>query len=332
MVKLILVFTCGCWMHGLAMAQTAAEIGSGKAASTEAKFRTPDGRPDLQGLWDYSTITPLERPAELAGKARFQDQKEAAEWASGSWARFFRSLPKDSVKDYDVGWLDRGKVIKTLRTSLIIDPADGKLPPLTEEAKKRMAAGDAQLKGHELDGPENLGLQARCLSIVGSGAPILSSVYDNLLRVVQSPGFVSMETEMNHETRVIRLDGQPHLPPQIRLWQGDSRGHWEGDTLVVETTNFVTLTVGSRSAFQPLSEKTAYRGTSRDLKLTERFRLLDADTLLYQFTVDDPTTFVRPWTAELAASRAAGPLLEYACHEGNYSMTGVLAGARAQGK
>ena len=331
MASLLLMVVVLCLAPKFARAQSAVAKGKGKTVSKEASLRTPDGQPDLQGLWDYSTITPLERPAELAGKERFRDQAEAAEWERGSWDRFFRNLPKDSVRDYDVGWLDRGKVTKTLRTALLIDPADGKLPALTEEAKQRLKEEAARVRGHELDGPENQGLQARCLAISGSGAPIMSSVYDNLLRIVQGPEFIAMETEMNHETRVVRMDGQPHLPPHIRLWQGDSRGHWESDTLVVETTNFITLTVGA-AGFRALSDKTAYRGTSRDLKLSERFRRLDADTLQYQFTVDDPSTYVRPWTAELTASLAKGPMVEYACHEGNYSMTGVLAGARAAEK
>jgi hypothetical protein len=317
---------------GLVKAQSPAarRVAGTASKSKEAESRSPDGHRDLEGLWNYATVTPLERPAELAGRERFVDEKEAAEWARRAQQRMFRGGP-NGFKDYDIGWLDRGGMLKTLRTSLIIDPPDGKLPAYTEEAKKRFAERDARNKGHELDGPENRSLQERCLGIVGSGAPIMSSVYDNLLRIVQSTTSVALLTEMNHETRVIPLDNRPHAPLSIRLWQGDSRGHWEGDTLVVETTNFIIPTFNF--AFTGVvNDATWYRGTTRDLKLTERFRRLDADTLLYQFTVDDPSTYVRPWTAELTASRAEGPMLDYACHEGNYSMTDVLAGARADGK
>jgi hypothetical protein len=282
-------------------------------------------------LWNYSTVTPLERPKELAGKDRFLNQQEAVEWARRGRQRLGGDNP-NGFRDYDVGWLDRGGILKTLRTSLIIDPPDGKLPAFTEEAKKRLAERDVQEKGHELDGPENRSLQERCLVIIGSGAPIMPSVYDNLLRIVQSPGAVSMETEMNHETRVIHLDGKPHLPAKIRLWEGDSRGHWEGDTLVVETTNFITMTLALPVIFEDISTITKYRGTTRDIKLTERFNRTDANTLVYQFTLDDPSTFVKPWTAELVASKVDVPMVEYACHEGNYSLTDVLAGARAEGK
>jgi hypothetical protein len=310
----------------LAMAQT----GASKASSSQW-VNTPDGHSALEGLWNYATATPLERPSELAGKENFANEKEATEWVRHAMAQRFRGN-RNGFRDYDAGWTDRGNVIKTLHTSLIIDPPDGKLPAFTDEAKKRIAERDANAKGHEADGPENRSLQEQCLVIIGSGAPIMPSVYDNLLRIVQNPSFISMETEMNHEARVLRLDGKPHLPPQIRLWEGDSRGGWEGDTLVVETTNFVTLTLAAPHLFQDISTITQYRGTSRDLKLTERFRRLDADTLLYRFTVDDPSTFVRPWTAELTASRAEGPMLEYACHEGNYALADILAGARAEGK
>ena len=220
---------------------------------------------------------------------------------------------------YNDFWWDRGtKIVKTLRTSLIVDPKDGRIPPLTAAAKERQAARQAANKGHEFDGPESRPLFERCLMLQGAGAPTTPTAYNNNTQIVQTPGFVAIHNEMGHEVRVISLDGRPHLPQTMRQWKGHSRGHWDGDTLVVETTNF--------------SVKNSFRGSGLHMTLTERFRRLDADTLEYRFTVDDPETFTQPWTVEIPLTRTPGPIFEYACHEGNYGMLDVLRGARAQEK
>jgi hypothetical protein len=299
----------------------AALIGS-VAGQTQTALRTPNGQPDIQGIWSFATLTPFERPAELAAKEFFTEQ-EAAEYERtvierNNMDRRDGGAARDVERAYNDFWWDRGtKVVKTLRTSLIVDPKDGKIPPLTAAAQERQAERRASSSGHEFDGPENRPLFERCLMLQGAGAPTTPTAYNNNTQIVQTPEFVAIHNEMGHEVRVIPLDGRPHLPPAIHQWKGDSRGRWEGDTLVVETTNF--------------SDKNSFRGSGPHMKLTERFRRVDADTLLYQFTVDDPETFTQPWTAEIPLSRTPGPIFEYACHEGNHALRNVLAGARAQG-
>ena len=293
------------------------------AAKTWSPPRTPDGQPDLQGIWTNATITPLERPAELAGK-EFFTEAEAAEYAKEVIART-NADRRDGTPEADVGraynnfWWDRGtNVVKTRRTSLIVDPPDGKIPPLTPEGQKRQTERVARNKGHEFDGPENRPLGERCVIWASTGPPTLPTAYNNNLQIVQTPGYVMVLIEMIHDARVIPLDGRPHLPQSVRQWKGDSRGHWEGDTLVVETTNF--------------TDKNPFRGASENMRLMERFRRVDADTLMYQFTVDDETSFTKAWTAEIPLNKTAGPIFEYACHEGNYAMSGGLGGARVEEK
>ena len=295
-------------------------IGSAAGQTEKAALRST---PDIQGIWNFATITPLERPAELAGKEFFTKQ-EAAQYEKDVLARTNMDrrdggAQADLERAYNDFWWDRGtKIVKTLRTSLIVDPKDGRIPPLTAAAKERQAARQAANEGHEFDGPENRPLFERCLILQGAGAPTTPTAYNNNTQIVQTPGFVAIHNEMGHEVRVIPLDGRPHLPQAMRQWKGDSRGHWDGDTLVVETTNF--------------SVKNSFRGSGPTMALTERFRRLDADTLEYRFTVDDPETFTQPWTVEIPLTRTPGPIFEYACHEGNYGMWGVLTGARAQEK
>ncbi len=292
-------------------------------AQTPSKLRTPDGHPDLQGTWSFATITPMERPAQFAAK-EFLTEKEAAQYeadvvTNNNKDRRDGSAEADVGRAYNDFWWDSGtKVVKTRRTSLVIDPPDGRIPAMLPAARERQAERTAKNRGHEFDGPENRPLPERCLILQGAGPPITPTAYNNNVQIVQSPGTVSLLIEMGHEARVIPLDGRPHLPKDVRLWKGDSRGHWEGDTLVVETTNF--------------SEKNPFRGSSENMKLTERFKRLDADTLIYQFTVEDPATWARPWTVEIPVTKSKGQLFEYACHEGNYGMTGALAGARAEEK
>jgi hypothetical protein len=300
----------------------AALIGSAASQTNKAALRPPSA-PDIQGIWNFATITPLERPAELAGKEFFTEQ-EAVEYEKKVLERMNMDrrdggAQADLERAYNDFWWDRGtKVVKTLRTSLIIDPKNGRVPPFTAAAKERQAARQAANLGHEFDGPENRPLFERCLMLQGAGAPTTPTAYNNNTQIVQTPAFVVIHNEMGHEVRIIPLDRRPHLPQTMRQWKGDSRGHWEGDTLVVETTNF--------------SEKNSFRGSGPHMILTERFTRLDADTLEYQFTVDDPETFTQPWTVEIPLTRTPGPIFEYACHEGNYGMRGVLTGARAQEK
>jgi hypothetical protein len=256
---------------------------------------------DLQGLWTNATITPLERPEELAGKEKFTEQ-QAAEYER-------RVLAGRTHND---GWSDSGtKVVPTLRTSLIVDPSDGRIPPLTAEAQTAVFQRPPA-------GPEDLDLSTRCILWPTAGPPMLPSAYNNNYQILQTPGYVVIFIEMIHDVRIIPLDGRPHLPGHVRQWMGDSRGHWEGDTLVVDTTNF--------------TGKNPFRGSDRNLHLTERFTRIDPDTILYRFTVDDPTAFTRPWSGEAPMTKTAGPIYEYACHEGNYQMTNILKGARAEEK
>jgi hypothetical protein len=284
--------------------------------------RTIDGKPDLQGIWSFATITPLERPAELADKEFFASEKEAADYEADVRKRNNMDR-RDGPAEQDVGrayndfWYDRGtKVTKTRRTSLIIDPRDGKIPPLIPAARERQAERLSANRGHEFDGPENRPLAERCIIWPSTGPPMLPTAYNNNIQIVQAPGYVAILVEMIHDMRIIPLDNRAHLPQNVRQLKGDSRGHWDGDTLVVETTNF--------------TNRTAFRGAGENMRVTERFKRVDADTLLYQFTVDDPETFTAPWTAEIPITKSNGPVFEYACHEGNYAMGGGLAGARAE--
>ena len=285
--------------------------------------RTSDGHPDLQGFWTNVTITPLERPNDLAGKAFFTE-KEAADFEkrtvdANNADRRAASAEADVGTAYNDFWYDRGtKVVASRRTSLIVDPPDGKVPALTPAAQKRLADARAAARGHANDGPENRGLSERCLVWATAGPPMMPSFYNNNYQIVQSPGYVTILVEMIHDVRIIPTGGRPHLPSNVSQWFGDPRGHWEGDTLVVETANF--------------SGKTNFRGSDENMRLVERFTRTGPNTILYQFTVDDPTAFTKSWSAEIPMNKAQGPILEYACHEGNYAMAGMLGGARLEEK
>jgi hypothetical protein len=285
---------------------------------------TPDGQPDLQGVWGFATITPLERPNDLAGKEFFKDAKEAAEYEKSFLSQNNRDR-RDGPADADVSrayndfWWDSGsRVVPTLRTSLIIDPPNGKLPALAPEGQKKAAERAEARRLHPYDGPEDRPLQERCLGWATAGPPILPSAYNNNIRIVQGAGYVAILNEMIHDVRIIPLDGRPHLPKDVRLWMGDPRGHWEGDTLVVDSANF--------------SGRTNFRGADQNMHLIERFTRTADDRLMYKFTVDNETAFTRSWSAEVPMTRSLEPIFEYACHEGNYSLMNVLAGARAAEK
>jgi len=280
---------------------------------------------DFEGVWNFATLTPLERPAEFASKPYFTDD-EAKRFVRDTVERGNRDR-RDGGAAVDVGravndyWFDRGSDVAMLSgrrlTSLIVDPADGRLPPLTDAAKARNAARAADAREHQADGPENRSLQERCLSF-NAGPPIQPGPYNNYVQIFQFPDYVVIFSEMIHDARVVPLDGRPHVPAQVRSWLGDARGRWDGATLVVDTTNFV--------------DAVAARGFDANLHLTERFSRVDPNTLLYEFTVDDPTVFTRPWTARLPMTKSRDRLFEYACHEGNYALVDILRGARAQEK
>ncbi len=278
------------------------------------------GQADLEGIWSNATITPLERPADLAGKQTLTAE-EAAAYEKKVVDRTnadHRGANHDAdvATAYNQFWYDRGtKAIGTRRTSLIVDPADGLIPALTPEAEKRVSEKRAWMEEHATDGPEGRSLGERCILWATAGPPMLPGPYNNNFQIVQTRENVVILNEMIHDTRVIPLDGSPHLPGAIRGWRGDSRGHWDGKTLVVDTTNF--------------SDKYSFRGSDRNLHLTERFTRVSPDTLIYEFTVDDPTAFTKPWTVQIPVTRTKGPIFEYACHEGNYAMMDILAGARA---
>lgn len=283
--------------------------------------RTSWGHPDLQGIWSTATITPLERPAELADQAYFTEQ-EAAEYERQTIARTNRDrrdggAALDVSRAYNDFWWDTGtRVVPTRRTSLVIDPPDGRVPALTPEAQKRQdARAAARNQRGAADHPEDRNLWERCIT---RGLPnvMLPQPYNNNYQVLQTRDHVLILAEMIHDARIIPLDGRPHLPSHVQQWMGDSVGHWEGDTLVVETTNF--------------TDKTNYRGAGGHLRLVERFTRTAPDILLYQVTVHDPTTFTRPWTIELPATPSNGAIYEYACHEANYGLEGILRGHRAQ--
>jgi hypothetical protein len=282
-----------------------------------------DGRPNLEGIWTNATITPLERPQEFAGK-EFLTEKEAAEYEKQvrertNAERRDGNAEADLAVGYNDVWWDRGtRVVSTRRTSIIVDPPDGRIPPLTPEAQKRAAARAEARRLHPADGPEDRSLADRCIVRGNTGPPMLPAGYNNYYQILQTPEHVVILIEMIHDARLIPLASRPHLPRNVQQWLGDSLGRWEGKTLVVDTTNF--------------TDKTNFRGSGEHLRVTERFTRVDEGTLLYQFTVDDPQSFTRPWSGEIPMKKVDGPLFEYACHEGNSSMENILRAARAEEK
>jgi hypothetical protein len=285
----------------------------------------PDGEPDLQGIWSNATVTPLERPKELGNKQYFTE-KEAAEFAKMMVQRNNAdNRPDDKVADvalaYNDTWYDRGnKTVPTLRTSLIIDPPDGQIPALTPEAQKRRAALAASRQGRgPADSYEDRNNGERCIT---RGAPKLPSAYNNNFQIIQSPGYVAILQEMIHETRIILLDGRPHVGSNIHEYLGDSRGHWEGNTLVVDTTNYKDQVM-----FNNINCCGADGST---LRVVERFTRTGPDSIDYQYTVEDPSTFAKPWTVSVPLTAAEGPIYEYDCHEGNYGMSNLLQGTRVE--
>jgi hypothetical protein len=306
-----------------ASAQTKSVLFAKEGAKTWTPPHTPDGVPDIQGIFTNSNVTPLERPKDLGSK-EFFTKEEADAYAKKELSRVEPAKPEPGTYadvHYSMAQFglekNQSKVAAAIRTSLIVGP-EGRVPPMLPEAQKRQAARQALNKGHEFDGPENRGLSERCILWGAEGPPMLPIGYNSNLQIVQGPGYVAIMQEMIHDVRIIPTDGRPHVASNVRELMGDSRGHWEGNTLVVDTTNF--------------TDRTAFRGSSENLHVVEKFTRTDADTVLYQFTVDDPSTWAQPWSAEVPMTKIDGPIFEYACHEGNYGMANNLTGARAEEK
>ena len=285
--------------------------------------RTPDGKPDLQGAWSFANVTPFERPAALGEKAVLSDddvaqiEEQAAANSKQDEGRK-RGTAADVNRAYNDFWYDRGtKVAGTRQSSIVVDPANGRVPALTAEAQQRASTRAAARKQRgPADGPEDRSLGERCILGFNAGPPFAPSAYNNNIQIVQTKDHVVVMTEMVHDARIVPVDGRKHLPGAVRPWMGDSRGHWEGDTLVVETTNF--------------SDKNLYRNASPGLKLVEKFTRTAPDMLIYEFTVNDPATWTAPWTGRVPMERLDGQIYEYACHEGNLGMEGILKGTRAE--
>jgi len=284
--------------------------------------RMPDGRPNLQGIWDFGSLTPLQRPAALAGKQFFSEEDVSSLEAQAA-AQVDLPPRSGDPGSYNRFWMDRGtRVAQTKRTSLIIDPPDGQLPAYAPAGRDRMASREEARRRSA--GPEDRDVDERCILGFNSGPPMLPGAYNNFVQLFQIPGYVVILNEMVNDVRLIPLGGRPPLPPQIRQWRGDSRGRWEGDTLVVETRNFMDL-----GTAHPAPNMELLEALGPKLHLVERFSRLDTDTLLYQFTINDPTAWTQPWSVEMTMTKTEDTLYEYACHEGNYGLANILAGAQA---
>ena len=309
-----------------APAAAQAQKAAPKAAASTKPWtapRTPDGQPDLQGYWTNNSYTPLERPngvtkdfytpAELEEANKKAAEREEEQTVPGTVA--------DVHYDFTQFGLDRGQTRLTgnLRTSVIVEPANGKLPPVTSEGQKRAAdrAAERKKQGAQYDQVQNIPLGSRCV-YSNAGPPMLPPGYNPAYEILQSKDTVTILIEMLHEARVIPLDGRPHAPEGYRSWLGDSRGHWEGDTLVVETTNF--------------NDKAAFRGASENMKVIERFTRVSDDAIRYEFTVHDPSTWEIPWKGEMPFVKINGPVFEHACHEGNYGVANTLKAVRMEEK
>jgi hypothetical protein len=319
-----------CSLIGIAC-MTLAAAGDQRDGPSGAAYRVPRtafGQPDLEGVWTNNSATPLQRPAAWADKQYLTDveveqlQKAARELEKEGDALFGDELITDTLQgktapkshdtetgNYNGFWLPARDFER--RTSLITDPPDGRIPPETPAAQARRAALAEQRRLHPADGPESRGLTERCITF---GVPRFGAAYSSVYQIVQSPAHVVFNMETIHDARVIPIDGRPHVSERIPQWLGDSRGHWEADTLVVDTTGF--------------SPKSNMLGSTSGLRLTERFTRIAADTLQYDATLSDANTWTRPWTARIYFKRTEEPLLEYACHEGNLGMFGILTGAR----
>jgi hypothetical protein len=305
-------------------APSAAAATSGKAVKPYTPPRTPDGQLDLQGFWTNSTYTPLERPEKVTKEFYTPEEAVAAEKlaAERETEQTTPGTTADVHYDFTQFGLDRSQstFARNLRTSLIVDPPDGKIPPLTAEGQKRAAdrAAARRAQGGQYDAVQNMPIGSRCIIMAGAGPPMMNAGYNSNYQIVQAPGYVMILTEMIHDARIIPLDGRPQPPAGARQWTGISRGRWEGNTLVVETTNF--------------NGKNPFRGGSENMKVTERFTRTSDDSIIYRFTIEDESTWAKPWTAEMPMKKTQGPIFEFACHETNYGIANILAGAREDEK
>jgi hypothetical protein len=322
-----LLITAPLPVAGQSVNTPAAKLAS-KAAKTWSPPRTPDGRPDLQGYWTNATLIPLERPVELGNK-EFYTEAEAAAMDHQRIQRENSQAKTDIHYDNVIWQHENYSKVASTRTSLIFDPPDGRVPPLSARGQVRaVAEKEAARRRENADSAADRNLGERCLAWGNEGPPMLGSTYNANLQIVQTPAGVAISQEIIHGVRIIPMDGRPHLLPEIRQLGGDSRGRWEGDTLVVDTTNFTDQTnfrpppaTGRQDIF-----------SSRDLHVVERFTRTDPDTIVYRFTVEDPSTWTKPWSGELLMRKIEGPIFEYACHEGNYGLANILAAARANEK
>ena len=282
--------------------------------------RTADGRPDLQGVWDFRSLTPLERPEALSDQDVFTAE-EAAQFTEERLAALDKDQPGPDGRiplsgGYNDFWWDYGRQLTDdLRTSLVVDPADGRIPSLTADGRERADLRRAAL-GRDAHGPEDRGAFERCILGFNAGPPMNPSAYNNNMQLFQTADHVVILNEMVHDARIVPLDGSGHLPDGVRQWRGDSRGRWEGDTLVIETKNFTA--------------KTSFRGTGPGLHLVERFTRVEEGILLYEYTVTDPESFEQPWSVAVPMQRNDLPVFEYACHEGNYGMLNLMVSARSE--
>ena len=306
-------------------------LAAGEAADeTWAAPRTIDGHPDLQGVWANNNAIPLQRPPDWAGKESLTDAElaeliaaAAAASNDGEDALFgdqlvLAAIARTKAESYDpsTGNYNQFWVVErdfSKRTSLVVDPPDGLIPALTDSAQQRLCTQMKYSLQHPADTWEDRPLSERCITY---GVPFIGSGYNSYFQIFQSADHVVIQTEMIHDARVIPLDSKPHLDESIRQWHGDSRGYWEGDTLVIETTNYST--------------KSDFMGSRQNLQLTERLTRIGPDVLQWQVTINDPTTWTRPWTVSIPLKGSVDPIFEYACHEGNYGMTGMLSGHRAE--
>jgi hypothetical protein len=296
----------GLFLIGAATLSLSAQAPKSKAP------RTPDGHADLQGTWDFAQLTPFERPGSFAGKESLTDE-EAEEFAqqrieTGNKDKRDGGAAADVERAYNDFWWDFGKRVAK-QSSLVVDPPDGRVPATTAEAQARAAA-----RRGKYDNPEERPLAERCIVGFNSGPPMVPSAYNNNVQIVQTRDSVMILNEMIHSARIVALNGRPHPPKSIRSLTGDSIGHWEGDTLVVDTTNFL--------------QEAGFRGATANMHLVEKFTRVDPDTLRYEFTVDDPATWTKKWSASIPMTRTDELIYEYACHESNYGLEGVLKGAR----
>ena len=317
--------------NGLVLALLLSTVATTQSSHGSASLRTLDGRPNFSGVWDFRTVTTLERPQEFANK-EFLSEEEVAAYAAARVQTNNADLNREEKKQttttrgqvngtresrdlalaYNDFWWARGTaVVETRRTSLVVDPPNGRIPPLTDAATER-AAEEVRINQRPSEGPEDRPLAERCITGFNSGPPMLPSAYNMNVQIFQTADHVTLLNEMVHNPRIIPLNKENHSA--IPQWTGMSRGHWEGNTLVVETRNFL--------------RETSFRNSSENLQLIERFQRLNEETLLYTFTVTDPTTWTDSWTVELPMRRSDLPIFEYACHEGNYGMEGTLTGAR----